>query len=411
MTATSEVGPHLTPIHIAEAATAFILTHPIVPFQLVVFALHPSGATAAMVLLGFAVNQLAVSIIFVRKVIRGRWRLVTGCLDRLRGCTLTPYPVREFLGPAHEAIDNDYAGPALRGLGLSTMRLSDMVRIYVIGGPGVISRLSCYYDPLSFRSHLFITDTPEDIRGIQRFFILHEIGHSQVTMVAAPVTMHLGVWPSLMLLAWMALTAPWNLTTLAVGIAFGCAVLVWWEEWKRGMTELRALDEVVADSFALEHLTPDELTRLARNRSLSMLLDQQMGEIQNTMRLARLRENIDLALKGKIELVRQRTFAAVPQARWRLLLAAAGLTVSAGLCGAPPAPGVIGKMALLAAVLLVWMLYLMLARSYYEHVIEQRLREAAPAISAPSSTGQEPNREIQGTSPPLLDGQGAAAAN
>jgi hypothetical protein len=365
---------------VLKGLVSLVRTQPIFLYQLVVFARYPSWAGAGMVFLGLVVDQLAVNIVFLYKVLRSRRQLISGCLDRMQGCTFERYPASDFLEPSvHTDIDDWYVSRMFRMLKMSKVRLENMVKIYVVSGPAYIEQLSCFYDPLFFNSYIFITDPPEDTHGVRRFFILHEIGHTQMALATNKAALYLWMWPYLFFVLWVALTATWNAGTLAIGAAYLCAMLVWSEEWKRGVAEVRALSELVADCFALGYLSPDELARVARNQKLSVLLDRDMSDLQNTTRLARLRENIELTMRGDDDAVLERTFSATPEPPWSLLLATAGLVSVVGLCGAPPTTRMVGWTAALVVVLLVWFLLLFVIKGVYDHVVEARLSGGAPA--------------------------------
>jgi hypothetical protein len=50
-----------------------------------------------------------------------------------------------------------------------------------------------------------------------------------------------------------------------------------------------------------------------------------------------------------------------------------------GLCGAPPTTRMVGWTAALVVVLLVWFLLLFVMKGVYDHVVEARLSDGAPA--------------------------------
>jgi hypothetical protein len=89
-------------------------------------------------------------------------------------------------------------------------------------------------------------------------------------------------------------------------------------------------------------------------------------------------------MRGDEDAVLERTFAAVPEPRWRLLLAPVGLVALVGLCAAPPAARMVGWMTALVVVLVAWLLGLFIVKGVYDNVIETRLSGSAPAGLSPS---------------------------
>lgn len=342
-------------------------------YQLVVFAHHPSWLSAGMAALGAVVGVLIVNIIIFSRMVSSRRQLIS-CLDQMRNCTFTRYPASRFLdSPVHEMIDQSAFRRLLGSAGMVRAPLDDMVHVYVVEGPALIQQLSCYAGPSFIDSYIFITEPPQDTRGLRRFFVLHELGHSQMALFTHQSVFRLWMWPYIGFLLWFSLTGTWDRTTLLVGAAYLCVILLWSAEWKRHMASQRGLSEMLADCFALSYLSTRDFASVAGNQRLSVLLDRDMDELQNTTRLARLRENIELVRQGRGQAVVHRTLGAVQWPEWRSVLAGMGLVAIMGFTGAAPDAATARLIAVLAAGLMVWCTYAGVSLVLLEMKIEVRL--------------------------------------
>jgi hypothetical protein len=349
-------------------------TFPIVLYQLVVLIRHPSWLSAGMVILSLLLNQAAIAIVILYRIVKSRRNLIEGCLDRMRDCTFTRYPVSRFLDAAtHGAIENSMFRNSTGVRGMIKAPLDEMIHLYVVTSTALVSQLSCYSAPTFVDSHIFISDPPENMGRMQRFFVLHEIGHTQTTLFVSPAFMRLWIWPYIWLILWALLTATWHAGTLIIVGAYMCATLLWWEEWNRRTGDQRMASEILADAFALSYLPADDLVRIATNKRLSELLDGDMGNLQNTVRLALLRENIELTRHGGPDAVMSRAVSSVPEPEWKAVLGGMGLVMLMGFTGTPPEGRTVMWAAGSGAVLVAGWIYLMLRIVSLDRTISTRV--------------------------------------
>lgn len=343
--------------------------HPAFVFQIAVFVRMPSLVSAGMIVIGAFVNHFSNNVVFILGAIVKRIGTIVGCIRKLHGRKITRYSPEDFLDKeTHADIDEWLVRRPFEILGIRGAKLDQLTKIFVVEGG--LSNISCHSIPF-LGSFIYLSDPPEETHGIRRFFVLHEIGHAQVNISALDFNRALGWNVPLFFLIWLffALERSQSATLMAVAIFLG--FLIWREKQKQDQLYSHLWEEIVADCFALGYLSEDDLARLANNKRLEMLVDKSMPSIFNMIRLAKLRENLALALKGDHENMIERSYEGLPTEKVTPIAAAVTLNVLPAFYAAnPTVPGLLWAAAV-AAALLVLHLFLTFLQVAIATYIEQ----------------------------------------
>jgi len=272
-------------------------TNPILVFQLSVFFGNPSFTSFLLVLIGTFAGNLLVNIKFMIGLSFSTYRLL---VDLRKGFSGQTYSVRELFKDSldgHEENFKDIEKYLIQLNGTRNVSFDDMVKVHVAPGS---CKFVCYTNNQLFESHIIISNIPKEGDGVQKFFILHEISHIIVRMLTQSVDLALGLLPYYFYILWILFFIQWTTNSFIVLLALLLSMILWNEDRKQRLNTSRLLDEVLADCMAIGYMSADDLEKLSKNRLVPKLLnDRAMIPLHNSMRLAKLRENINNAVSGK----------------------------------------------------------------------------------------------------------------
>ena len=272
-------------------------TNPILVFQLSVFFGNPSFTSFLLVLIGTFAGNLLVNIKFMIGLSFSTYRLL---VDLRKGFSGQTYSVRELFKDSldgHEENFKDIEKYLIQLNGTRNVSFDDMVKVHVAPGS---CKFVCYTNNQLFESHIIISNIPKEGDGVQKFFILHEISHIVVRMLTQPVDLALGLLPYYFYILWILFFIQWTTNSFIVLLALLLSMILWNEDRKQRLNTSRLLDEILADCMAIGYMSADDLEKLSKNRLVPKLLnDRAMIPLHNSMRLAKLRENINNAVSGK----------------------------------------------------------------------------------------------------------------
>jgi len=272
-------------------------TNPILVFQLSVFFGNPSFTSFLLVLIGTFAGHLLVNIKLMIGLSSSIYRLL---VDLRKGFSGQTYSVRELFKDSldgHEENFKDIEKYLIQLNGTRNVSFDDMVKVHVAPGS---CKFVCYTNNQLFESHIIISNIPKEGDGVQKFFILHEISHIIVRMLTQPVDLALGLLPYYFYILWILFFIQWTTNSFIVLLVLLLSMILWNEDRKQRLNTSRLLDEILADCMAIGYMSADDLEKLSKNRLVPKLLnDRAMIPLHNSMRLAKLRENINNAVSGK----------------------------------------------------------------------------------------------------------------
>jgi hypothetical protein len=353
----------------AASILEFLKINPILVFQLVVFLRWPGPASAAMVVAGAMIGHCILNISYMITLIAAKVVEKIGVCDTAGRCEFHPYSVRDFLGDeAYEDLDRNLVKR------LTPFDFDKIVRIYRVYQPGVLrANLQCYAAPL-FGADIFITDKPSETRGVQRLFVLHEIGHSLLRMASLDYATVLGVRPFLFFLLWASSSIQWDRGSAFVFAAYVSSMLAWREDWKRKAELVRLNDEIIADGFAFSHIDIKDIQRIAKCKSLPNLADPDMEPIHNLIRMANFRQYLQWALEGKVDDILGGAFKLLPKPRLMPLAAAVAGTSILGFYASAPSIATLGWSIGILVVLGIFTFVAVVLRSLATVMLDDLLR-------------------------------------
>lgn len=351
-------------------------------YQLVVFTRYPTLTSAGMVVVGLAAGWLFLQILLMLHHIASRAKVISGCLNKLQGSTYRTFTVRECFASdeeTYEDIDKWFVKSWFRFYGIRNLNISidHLVHIHVVESPACLATLASY--PLAlFESHIFVHDTPEETKGLRRFYLLHEVGHTQLRIATFDLGMLAGVKHYLFYLCWVGLTVAWGGDVFVVLLSMVLAMVALYKENHRRMESVRLVDEVVADGFALGYLSKENLKLLAKNKYFpDILRDDDMSPLFNAIRLAKLKEHLALARDGWDDELIERTFEMLPTPALTTLTAMVLLAALPGLYAAAPTLWTLLWFLILDAALLLAFLISFVVSNMMNSVIGSMIRTSA----------------------------------
>jgi hypothetical protein len=292
----------------------FLRVNPVLLFQVIVFIKQPSLPSFLLIFIGLIAGHLFVNIIQNAKISYIRFSIIPGCVNKYAGCTYKMYLVREYLSEdAFRDIDSFFSARFVRIFDRNAS-LERLIKIYVIkkGTSRVVpAQLICYPIAL-FASHIFVRDEPEKAGAIQRFQILHEIGHTQFRMLVEDFSTLVGVTPLLFYLGWLSGIVIWDLALVVPLLCFLAVMVLLNEDRKLRIERMRLKDEILADAFAIYNSPRSDLQRIATNSIFyNSIRDESMNPLDNTIRVATLKRNIEHALADRDELFAAELFSMI----------------------------------------------------------------------------------------------------
>lgn len=352
--------------------------NPIFIYQLVVFTKFPSLSSAGMVVVGLVANHLFLNILLMINHTVSRLKVIFGYLNKLKGSSYQTFPVREFFvsdNQTYEDIDKWFVKSWFRWFGINDVNLDHLVHIHVAESPYCVANLASY--PLAlFESHIFVNDIPKDTKGVRRFYLLHEIGHTQLKIVNSDYALLAGIKHYLFYLCWVGLTIIWTQDAVMSILAFVLALIIWSHERGRRMELIMLFDEILADCFALAYLSKEDLKMLEKNKYFpSLLYDADMPPLYNAVRLSKLKENLLLTLNDKHDEVLEETFKMIPFPKLLMLTVSMLLIALLGLYAAPPTLWALFWLFILDVILLIFFLLTFIISNSMSAIIKSKLKE------------------------------------
>jgi len=272
-------------------------TNPILVFQLTVFLGNLSFTNFLLILIGAFAGNLLVNIKLMIGLSFSIYRLLA---DLRKGFSGQTYSVRELFKDSldgHEENFKDIEKYLIQLNGARSVSFDDMVKVHVAPGS---CKFVCYTNNQLFESHIIISNIPKEGDGVQKFFILHEISHIIVRMLTQSIDLAVGLLPYYFYILWILFFIQWTTNSFIVLLALFISMILWNEDRKQRLNTSRLLDEVLADCMAIGYMSVGDLEKLSKNRLVPKLLnDRAMIPLHNSMRLAKLRENINYAVSGK----------------------------------------------------------------------------------------------------------------
>ena len=188
--------------------------------------------------------------------------------------------------------------------------LEHLVKIYVIKSKKqnisdkkteIPYNLTCYAVSM-FQSNIFVREEPAKAQGIQKYQILHEIGHTQFRMVVEDFSTVMGITPLIFYIFWILGATIWSVESLFAFICFIVVIILFREDRKRKIAQMRLNDEILADAFAISYLSEEDLFKVAANKYFERTIyDYSMTPLENAVRVASLRRNLEYALNDQTD--------------------------------------------------------------------------------------------------------------
>jgi hypothetical protein len=355
-------------------------TNPLVVYQLVVLARFPSLTSAGMFFISLAASHLFLNILLMMNHTSSRLKVIYGCLHKLKGSSFQTFTVKEFFNDDEETykdIDKWFVKSWFRFYRIRDISLNHLVRIHVVQSPVCVTNLASY--PLAlFESHIFLHDGPEDTTGVRRFYLLHEIGHTQLKILTSDFSLLAGIKHYLFYLCWVGTTVAWSGDVFIVLLAVVLATVSLSQERRRRLEMVKLVDEIMADGFALAYLSKENLALLEKNKYFpDILYDSHMSPFFNTIRLAKLRENLSLVINGRVDDLIEQAFEMLPLPRLVTLAVLVLLTAIPGLYAAAPTPRTLLRFLAFDATLLLAFLVAFFVSNVMSAVINSTLSASA----------------------------------
>ncbi|MEL6442136.1 MAG: hypothetical protein AAFQ80_23190 [Cyanobacteria bacterium J06621_8] len=227
-----------------------------------------------------------------------------GFVEKFSDCKFTKYSVKDYLDNStlEQAYEYSFAHLS-RNLGWKFMseNIEDNIHILVVKkSPSNIvpKQLTTYSIPFDI-AYIFVRDEPEKIKGVGKFFINHEIGHTLYVASREKMRVLIGSKTILFFLFWSLWFIHWNYQSFLVAIALVITSITMLREWNRRINKINLEDEMWADVFAVASLSTDERVRVSRYFSrYPFPPDSRMDEQQNALRVQNLKSNLEKADKN-----------------------------------------------------------------------------------------------------------------
>jgi len=272
--------------------------NPLLLHQVAIAVLHPSLASVALIPMLAFLGHLAINIRMMAALAVGSQRVISDCLAKgVSGTTLRVSDVLAQGGYQDAAgIYADLERWLLQFNGLTRRTLDEMICVHYAPGSGIFK---AYSQSQFYCSHLFISSLPTPGSPFQRFFFLHEIGHSLTYIFTRPISTVAAVPAQVCFAGWLIYSLPWTAAVAGPALAFLVTLAAWHERARWNAQAHRGLSEIMADTLAVRYLGDSDLKRLSSSPILSGLRDEALTHLQNVTRKGALREHVNMALKGK----------------------------------------------------------------------------------------------------------------
>lgn len=285
----------------------YIWLFPIIFFQIIILIKFPSVVALVILIEGIIANVLFNNILagfdsFIRFC-----QFFQGFIEKFSECTYIQYNIENYLDQDALEQANEYSfGHLSRTFGWRFMseKLEENIHILVVKkSPSnvVPKQLTTYSIPFD-KAYIFVRDEPERIKGVGKFFIYHEIGHTLYTAARHKIRIVYSNKTFLFFLFWSLWFVDWHYQSFLIAVAFVLTSITMLREWNRRINKSNLEDEMWADIFAISSLPDKDRIRVSRYFSrYPFPPDSRMDEQQNTLRVNNLTLNLERASKDDVE--------------------------------------------------------------------------------------------------------------
>lgn len=285
----------------------YIWLFPIIFFQIIILIRFPSIAALVILIEGIIANVLFNNILAGFDSFMRLSQLFKGFIEKFSECTYIQYNIENYLDRDALEQANEYSfGHLSRSFGWRFMpeKLEENIHILVVKKSPlnvVPKQLTTYSMPFD-KAYIFVRDEPERIKGVGKFFIYHEIGHTLYTAARHKIRILYSNKTFLFFLFWSLWFVDWHYQSFLIAIAFVLTSITMLREWNRRINKSNLEDEMWADIFAISSLPDKDRIRVARYFSrYPFPPDSRMDEQQNTLRVKNLTFNLEEASKDDVE--------------------------------------------------------------------------------------------------------------
>ncbi|MEM8722206.1 MAG: hypothetical protein AAGE84_23410, partial [Cyanobacteria bacterium P01_G01_bin.39] len=160
--------------------------------------------------------------------------------------------------------------------------------------------LNSFPSPSGHHTYIFVPDDIKKMKGIQYFFLLHEIAHGCGIANATYTRKSTKFFPVLVSLLWIIFQVKISITFIIFYIfVVSLAVYIHFFEIKKLNTKLNYYAEITADYIACRHLSSDLaqklLQRLSRGRKV-IFPDKNLSDTENIKRVENFKEMLNIVV-------------------------------------------------------------------------------------------------------------------
>ncbi len=184
----------------------------------------------------------------------------------------------------------------------SSLADDDSVQIFRVernatGGGPVASSLVAY--PGMTETTIFTDDAPDEIDGVRRFMMLHEIGHATWSRMQN-VLAHIGAFAPLAAVPFLLAAVPLSIiSVVTIGALVAISLSVHRGQRYENLRRSHLYDEVAADCFALHHCDPAWLAAPPEQLAGLLSNDLNMSDEEQRTRARILAENLYRLQRGE----------------------------------------------------------------------------------------------------------------
>lgn len=222
-----------------------------------------------------------------------------GFIEKFYDCKFTPYSIKDYLDDdiLQQAYEYSFASIS-RNLGWKFMseNIEENINILVVKkSPSNIvpKQLTTYSIPFD-KAYIFVRDNPDKIKGVGKFFVYHEIGHTLYIASREKMRVLIGNKTLLFFLFWSLWFVNWSYQSCLIAIALIISSITMLKEWNRRIDEINLEDEMWADVFAISSLSEEERVKVSKYFSrYPFPPDSRMNKQQNDLRVQNLKLNLE----------------------------------------------------------------------------------------------------------------------
>ncbi|MBD2214772.1 hypothetical protein H6G27_33735 [Nostoc linckia FACHB-104] len=231
--------------------------------------------------------------------------IIDGYIQKFSDCRYIKYSLRDYIDENAFKQANEFSfWRFARDLGwkVGTKNIEEEIQILVVkkGASGVCpSQLATYTVPFD-NSYIFVRDEPDKIKGVGKFFVYHEVGHTLYTTTRHKLRLVISNKTFFFFLFWSLWTVIWTFQSILVAVCLVLTSITMLREWKRRFNASRLEDEMWADIFAISALSDEDRIRVARFfLRYPLPPDPDLDKQQNSLRFEHLNQNLALAEDNK----------------------------------------------------------------------------------------------------------------